>query len=90
MRWVIGDIHGMYDSLRGLVEAVRPEARLILVGDPGRVVVIDTLTNGRRAGETTKQRRDTRRPWRFSRSLPVSDRRNPARSASTWSGASPA
>ena len=36
MRWVIGDIHGMYDSLRGLVEAVgRRDAspRLLFVGD---------------------------------------------------------
>ena len=36
MRWVIGDIHGMYDSLRGLVDAVSGRdhsPRFLFVGD---------------------------------------------------------
>jgi hypothetical protein len=36
MRWVIGDIHGMYDSLRGVLEAVDrrdPSPRFLFVGD---------------------------------------------------------
>jgi serine/threonine protein phosphatase 1 len=36
MRWVIGDIHGMYDALRGLLDAVGkrdPSARFYFVGD---------------------------------------------------------
>jgi hypothetical protein len=56
MRWVIGDIHGMYQALRGLLGAVRaadPAPRLFFVGDyvnrgPDSNRVIDlmlTLTN---------------------------------------------
>lgn len=36
MRWVIGDIHGMYDALRGLIEAVGQRdgsPRFLFVGD---------------------------------------------------------
>jgi len=36
MRWVIGDIHGMYDALRGLIGAVGgrdPSPRFLFVGD---------------------------------------------------------
>jgi hypothetical protein len=51
MRWVIGDIHGMYRALQGLLEAVArrdPDARFLFVGDyvnrgPDSSRVIDLL-----------------------------------------------
>jgi serine/threonine protein phosphatase 1 len=51
MRWVVGDIHGMYHALHGLLEAVArrdPSARYLFVGDyvnrgPDSRQVIDLL-----------------------------------------------
>ena len=66
MRWVIGDVHGMLDSLRGLLQLVArrdPKAKVVFVGDyvnrgPDSGGVIDLLLSLRGAASFVRGNHD--------------------------------